>query len=143
MVTKVVPTGEVDVSGLPVRPGESPWTRAEVDAIREELVQELRRIEQEVTTLRTAIDQVMRDSGDGAGDDTADTGSKAFEREQSMTLLANTRETLFQTRAALTRIGSGTFGVCESCGEAIGKARLQAFPRAALCVSCKQRQERR
>ena len=28
-------------------------------------------------------------------------------------------------------------------GEAIGKARLQAFPRATLCVTCKQREERR
>ena len=25
----------------------------------------------------------------------------------------------------------------------IGKARLQAFPRASLCVECKQREERR
>ena len=32
---------------------------------------------------------------------------------------------------------------CESCGEPIGKARLQAFPRAVLCVTCKQREERR
>jgi DnaK suppressor protein len=31
----------------------------------------------------------------------------------------------------------------ESCGKPIGKARLLAFPRATLCVECKQRQERR
>ena len=43
----------------------------------------------------------------------------------------------------LARIAAGTFGTCESCGEAIGKARLQAFPRATLCVECKQREERR
>jgi RNA polymerase-binding transcription factor len=33
--------------------------------------------------------------------------------------------------------------VCGSCGQPIGKARLQAFPRATLCVACKQREERR
>ena len=44
---------------------------------------------------------------------------------------------------ALRRIDAGTYGVCESCGQPIGKARLQAFPRATLCVSCKQREERR
>ena len=82
-------------------------------------------------------------SGDGAGDDQADTGSKAFEREQEMTLLANTRETRFQTQHALRAIDDGTYGRCESCGNAIGKARLQAVPRATLCVSCKARQERR
>ena len=32
---------------------------------------------------------------------------------------------------------------CASCGQPIGKARLQAFPRATLCVACKQREERR
>ncbi len=34
-------------------------------------------------------------------------------------------------------------GVCESCGQPIGKARVLAFPQATLCVTCKQRQERR
>jgi len=44
---------------------------------------------------------------------------------------------------ALARIDAGTYGVCESCGKPIGKARLLAFPRATLCVPCKQREERR
>jgi RNA polymerase-binding transcription factor DksA len=44
---------------------------------------------------------------------------------------------------ALDRIDAGIYGVCESCGQPIGKARLLAFPRATLCVACKQRQERR
>lgn len=55
----------------------------------------------------------------------------------------NTRDMLEQTTRALARIDAGTFGRCDSCGEAIGKARVQAFPRATLCVSCKQREERR
>ena len=41
------------------------------------------------------------------------------------------------------RIQSHTFGTCIACGEGIGKARLQAFPRATHCVTCKQREERR
>lgn len=142
-VTEVASGNEADVKALPVRPGEDPWTAEELSAVRDELTSELIRIEGEVDTLQSAITEVMRDGGDGAGDDTADTGSKAFEREQGMTLLANTRESLFQTQHALGRIASGGFGTCESCGEAIGKMRLQAFPRATLCVSCKQRQERR
>jgi DnaK suppressor protein len=85
----------------------------------------------------------MRDTSDGAGEDQADTGSKALEREQELTLLANIRETLAQTEHALDRLADGTYGNCESCGQPIGKARLQAFPRATLCVTCKQREERR
>jgi RNA polymerase-binding transcription factor DksA len=50
---------------------------------------------------------------------------------------------LEQTERALARIADGTYGVCEICGNPIGKLRLQAFPRATLCVADKQRQERR
>ena len=128
---------------LVVRPDESPWTAEELAEVRESLSAEVGRISREVETLESSIADVLRDSGDGAGDDQADTGSKAFEREQEMGLLANTRESLFQTQRALGRIDDGSYGTCESCGNAIGKLRLQAFPRATLCVSCKQQQERR
>jgi DnaK suppressor protein len=50
---------------------------------------------------------------------------------------------LDQGERALGRIDAGTYEVCESCGKPTGKARLLAFPRATLCVACKQRQERR
>ena len=55
----------------------------------------------------------------------------------------NAREMLAQIERALERIDDGTYGVCESCGNPIGKMRLQAFPRATLCMACKQREERR
>ena len=79
----------------------------------------------------------MRDAGDGAGDDQADAGTKTFEREQEISLANNSREMLDQSEHALERIDNGTYGICESCGNPIGKLRLQAFPRATLCMSCK------
>jgi len=60
-----------------------------------------------------------------------------------MSLAYNSRDLLEQNERAIERIEAGTYGVCESCGKPIGKARLQAFPRATLCVTCKQREERR
>ena len=78
-----------------------------------------------------------------AGDDEADAGAKAFEREHDLALTQNAQDLLDQGERALHGIDAGTYGVCESCGEPIGKARLLAFPRATLCVECKQRQERR
>jgi DnaK suppressor protein len=133
----------VDPSAVAVAPGEAPWTEAELAEQRAVLGAELSRIESEVASLQSALSDVLRDGGDGAGDDQADTGAKAFERDQEMTLLANARDMLFQTRHALDRIDAGTYGTCENCGGPIGKARLQAFPRATFCVACKQRQERR
>jgi RNA polymerase-binding protein DksA len=135
--------GVATTTTLPVREGESPWTDSEISAVRAELEEDLRRLHAEIEEAEADLADMLRDAGDGAGDDQADAGSKTFEREHEMSLANNTRDMLQQTEHALARIDAGTYGVCESCGQPIGKARLQAFPRATLCVSCKQREERR
>ncbi|THV18797.1 TraR/DksA family transcriptional regulator [Nocardioides caeni] len=86
---------------------------------------------------------LLRDSGDGAGQDQADLGATSFERDHELTVLNSEREKVAQIDRALARIDDGTYGVCESCGNPIGKMRLMAFPRATLCLPCKQREERR
>jgi RNA polymerase-binding protein DksA len=128
---------------LAVREDESPWTAAELREVRAELESDLARLRSEITVAETGLADLLRDSGDGAGDDQADAGAKTFEREQEITLANNSREMLDQSGRALARIEDGSYGLCESCGNPIGKMRLQAFPRATLCVSCKQREERR
>ena len=85
----------------------------------------------------------MRDAGEGAGDDQADAGASIFGREYEMSLVANSRDKLDQVEHALERLDNGTYGICESCGNPIGKLRLQAAPRATLCLACKTRQEHR
>jgi len=133
----------VDPAELAVRPGEDPWSAEEVEEARTELLTEAGRLRTEILASEQAITGLMRDSGDGAGDDQADTGTKNITREHEMALAGNAREMLLQTERALERLDAGTYGLCENCGNAIGKARMQAFPRATLCVECKQRQERR
>ncbi|MEU4351932.1 TraR/DksA C4-type zinc finger protein [Streptomyces sp. NPDC023838] len=142
-----VPKARTVVAGvpgeLPVRPGEDPWTPDEVAEARSELTGEVLRLRAEIEASETALSGLMRDSGDGAGDDDADTGTKNITREHEMALAANAREMLEQTERALERLDAGTYGYCEVCGNPIGKARMQAFPRATLCVEDKQKQERR
>jgi DnaK suppressor protein len=128
---------------LPVRPGEYPWTDAELAEVRIELEKEAAALRAELGESQAQIAARLGDAATEAGDDEADTSSKLFEREHELALSNNTRELLEQTEHALARIEAGTYGVCESCGKAVGKARLLAFPRATLCVTCKQRQERR
>ncbi|WP_055526457.1 TraR/DksA family transcriptional regulator [Streptomyces graminilatus] len=128
---------------LAVRPGEDPWTPEEVAQARAELQTEVERLRAELAASEQSLVGLMRDSGDGAGDDQADTGTKNTTREHEMALAANAREMLVQDERALERLDTGTYGLCENCGNAIGKARMQAFPRATLCVECKQKQERR
>ncbi|OKJ80519.1 DNA-binding protein [Streptomyces sp. TSRI0107] len=128
---------------LAVRPGEDPWTAEEVEEARAELTGELERLGAEIAASEASLAGLMRDPGDGAGHDEADTGSKNITREHELALAANAREMLDQTERALHRLDAGTYGLCENCGNPIGKARMQAFPRATLCVECKQKQERR
>ncbi|WP_320779395.1 TraR/DksA family transcriptional regulator [Streptomyces sp. CRN 30] len=135
--------GAAAADELAVRPGEDPWSPEEVAEARTELESEALRLRSELDASEQALAGLMRDSGDGAGDDQADTGAKNITREHEMSLAQNSREMLEQTERALERLATGTYGLCENCGEPIGKARMQAFPRATLCVACKQKQERR
>jgi RNA polymerase-binding protein DksA len=132
------------VGGLPpARTGEEPWTAEEVAELQAELEGDATRLRGEISQAEVGIADLLRDSGEGAGDDQADAGTKNFEREHEMSIANNAREMLTQTERALARLSAGTYGVCESCGEPVGKYRLQAFPRATLCMPCKQKQERR
>jgi DnaK suppressor protein len=128
---------------LAVRSGERPWTEAELAEVRALLEIEAKRLREEISDAEDGIAEMLRDSSDTGGEDQADTGSKTFEREHEMSLAASHREILGQTERALARIDDGTYGICERCGNPIGKARLQAFPRATLCMTCKEREERR
>lgn len=128
---------------LPVRPGEDPWTSEEVAEVRAELVDDVERMERKIAAAEAELSGLLQEGSDGAGRDPADVGSSNFERDQEMSLANNSREMLNQMKLALTLFDRGEYGLCESCGQPIGKARLQAFPRATMCVACKQREERR
>jgi DnaK suppressor protein len=132
-----------NAADLPVRRGERRWTELEIAQLREQLEAEAAELRMEIDRAELGIADRLGDAVSDAGDDQADIGAKAYEREHELALTYTARELLVQTERALARIGAGTYGSCESCGEPIGKARLQAFPRATLCVTCKQREERR
>jgi RNA polymerase-binding transcription factor DksA len=128
---------------LIVNENENPWTVAELKAMRAELTKDLGRLKLELTDAEGEMEDLISAAGVGAGDDQADAGSKTFEREHEMSLVYNARDMVLQTERAIDRIDNKTYGRCEECGNAIGKARLQVFPRATLCMACKQKEERR
>jgi len=142
---KVAPLKPIKVAPTPVvvSENESPWTAAEIKAIRTEISKELERLRTELAVVEQEMDALIQESGEGAGDDQADAGTKTFEREHEMSLVINARDMVLQTERALERIDNKSYGNCEECGSPIGKARLQVFPRATLCMLCKQKEERR
>lgn len=142
---KVAPLKPIKAAPTPVTASsdEAPWSAAELKAIRAEIATDLERLRAELASVEAEMDELIADSGEGAGDDQADSGTKTFEREHEMSLVINARDMVLQTERALARIDDKTYGMCEECGSPIGKARLQVFPRATLCMICKQKEERR
>ena len=128
---------------LPVLEGEEPWTPEEIAEQRAELHEELERLERRIETTEAELASLLQGGTDGAGRDPADVGSSNFERDQELSLAQNVREMAEQLRLAIHLFDNGEYGLCEVCGNPIGKGRLQVFPRATMCVTCKQREERR
>ncbi len=126
---------------LPVREGEGHWTAAELAEVRAGLEEQVAALRAEIAASASQIAE--GDTSEGAGDDQADAGAKTYEREHELALSYNSQDLLTQIERAVQRMDGGTYGTCESCARPIGKARLQVFPRATLCVTCKQREERR
>lgn len=74
--------------------------------------------------------------------DIYDQASSERERELNLLLCEKDRKKLAEIDQALSRIGRGQYGICESCGEKIAKGRLMAMPFTLLCVSCKAEEEK-
>jgi len=135
------PTKRV-ASRLRVKDDESPWSEAEIAEVRQILIDEIEEHRAEVAVAERELDEVLRATGDGAGDDQADAGSKTAERAHEISVAANARAGLLQAEHALEQLEAGTYGICENCGNPIGKLRLQARPRATLCMPCQEKHAR-
>ena len=142
-VRKAVPGKKLAPKHPVVQEDESNWTKTEINQVRKVLEKEKAELLAEIAQAEEKFHELIVASGEGAGDDQADAGTKTFEREQEISLLSNKRDMLDQTNHALERIDAGTYGLCETCGRHIGKLRLiEANPRATLCMPCRQREDR-
>ncbi|MGB6872830.1 MAG: TraR/DksA C4-type zinc finger protein [Dehalococcoidia bacterium] len=65
---------------------------------------------------------------------------EASELEKRLALEERLGESLNDVEHALQKYEAGTYGLCDSCGQAIEQARLEAIPQASLCLSCKAQQ---
>jgi DnaK suppressor protein len=72
----------------------------------------------------------------------ADLATDASEREKAFLFASKEGRLLYHIDEALRRIYKNEYGVCQSCGDAISKERLEAVPHARLCIKCKEEEER-
>jgi RNA polymerase-binding protein DksA len=142
-VRKAVPGKKAAPKHPVVQEDESNWSKTELNAVRKKLTAEAEELTAEIVQAEENFHALITESGEGAGDDQADAGTKTFEREHEISILSNKKDLLDQTNRALERIESGTYGACENCGKQIGKLRLQeANPRATMCMPCREREDR-
>ncbi|MDR1192375.1 MAG: TraR/DksA C4-type zinc finger protein [Verrucomicrobiales bacterium] len=72
----------------------------------------------------------------------ADAGSDAYEKDFALSLLSQEQDALYEINAALKRIDSGTYGVCEMSGQPIPVNRLEATPFARFTIECQSQIEK-
>ena len=89
---------------------------------------------------KTLTEDMTLDTNDLA--DEMDLASSEYIQSFEFRLRGREKTHLAKIDLALKKITDGTFGVCDSCGEPIGKKRLEARPETTLCIRCKEDQER-
>ena len=91
-----------------------------------------------VSELEQAFDAIVESSVGGNMDDEHDPegSTVGFERAQISALLDHARTQLAELDAAVGRLRSGGYGICEDCGDPIPTERLEAHPAARACIAC-------
>jgi len=111
-----------------------------LEAQRKLLLEERDAHTKQAAGLRAEAEQLAeeRDPGDVQFDEESGQGDTMnVERERDLALSAQAMQQVQEIDVALEKIGKGTYGLCERCGQPIPKERLQALPWAALDVGCK------
>ena len=120
-------------------------SKKDLKHFEDRLLEERKKLMGQLGYLEKTMNQTQRDS---SGDlsaysfHMADMGTDAMEREKAFLFASAEGRLLYSVNEALRRLYRSEYGMCESCGKEIGKARLDAVPQASLCVSCQEKQEK-
>jgi DnaK suppressor protein len=105
------------------------------------LLEEERRVyTEQAEALKAEADQLAQEMEPGDiqfDEESGEGGTMNIDRERDLALSAQARAAVEEIDHALAKMQVGTYGICESCGQPIPKARLKALPYARLCVACK------
>lgn len=110
----------------------------DADRTRSALLEELRSVEELLTSLTADFDDIVAASESVNTDDEHDPeGSTiAFERAQVAALRDHALRRRALIEQALEDLRSGAYGTCVTCGGSIGAERLEALPETDRCATC-------
>ena len=119
------------MNGPPSSTPDEAWASKRLEAERVLILNHL-------AGLRRGFQEIVEASADSNGDDEHDPeGSTiAFERSQLKSLIRQAERHLHDLQNARMKVASGTYGLCETCGQPISAARLDARAVARRCIAC-------
>ena len=138
--TKANPVVKVKTTGKPVSvkakiPHKSPLDKKSLEGLKEALIKMRDRLSGQISAI---ADDSLKYIDDASSEDRTDD----FDREFALNLVSSEHDNVFEIDNALRRIEEGAYGLCDGCGCAIEKPRLQALPFARMCVKCQSEQEK-
>jgi RNA polymerase-binding transcription factor len=118
-------------------------TAKQIEVYRQKLRQLAENLTRSLERRRAEVSPPVEEEGGPSDVPTRPTGAAADAGEQEVetAVLTSEERELDEVTAALARIVAGTYGLCEACGRAISRSRLDAAPSARLCIRCAQASE--
>jgi DnaK suppressor protein len=112
-------------------------------SLREEKIQEIKKnlIRQKEALLSEAGDALNALPDETIFPELGDQASAEIDRNFMLRLKGRERQLLKKIDESIEKIDSGTYGICEICGEEINIKRLEARPVTTMCIECKTEQE--
>lgn len=112
-------------------------------SLREKKIQEIKRklIQQKEDLLSEAGVALNALPDETLFPELGDQASAEIDRNFMLRLKGRERQLLKKIDEAIEKIDTGTYGICETCGEAINIKRLDARPVTTMCIECKTEQE--
>lgn len=111
-----------------------------LDKLDKKTLQRLRKVllkeREEIVGGVKQIYESSKEIGQDGIQDIGDEAANIYNKQILLSLNENERMRLQEVDEALDRIGSGSYGICEECGGAIGLKRLEVRPVAKYCVPC-------
>jgi DnaK suppressor protein len=105
-------------------------------AARARLASERERAEARLRSLGRDFDGIVTSSAAGDDEHDPEGATNAFERQHVAALIEQARQHLADIGSALSRLDTGSYGICERCGQPIGDERLTARPATRTCIRC-------
>lgn len=108
----------------------------------------LKRFQQKLQAQQALLERSMlsavkegRQSNTDDLQDAADHAVQSYQKELLFLQGTQGHSQLTLVRAAMERVGDGSFGECQHCGNVIGEKRLEAVPWTPNCISCQEKIE--